>query len=109
MPDRQQFAEAFKTESKARFPILTDTDNGYALSLNLVIWVGAELARMISAAGRDIPKYQAMRRGCFPSGFFCRRQGWKGYGALRRSGLSQAHGDRRHDRSVEKRTLEIDG
>ena len=58
MPDRQQFAEEFKAESKARFPILTDTDNGYALSLNLVIWVGAELARMISAAGRDIPKYQ---------------------------------------------------
>jgi peroxiredoxin len=58
MPDRQQFAEAFKTESKARFPILTDMDNGYALSLNLVIWVGAEMERMISAAGSDIPNYQ---------------------------------------------------
>src|SRR6516225_9075532 len=59
MPDRQQFAEKFKTESQARFPILTDMDNGYALSLNLVIWVGAEMERMISAAGRDIPNYQA--------------------------------------------------
>ena len=58
MPDRQQFAEEFKTELKARFPILTDMDNGYALSLNLVIWVGAEMARMISAAGWDIPNYQ---------------------------------------------------
>src|SRR5438128_4228637 len=58
MPDRQQFAETFKTESQARFPILTDVDNGYALSLNLVIWVGAEMERMISSAGRDIPKYQ---------------------------------------------------
>src|SRR5262249_4570602 len=37
MPDRQQFAESFKTESQARFPILTDLDNGYALQLNLVI------------------------------------------------------------------------
>jgi peroxiredoxin len=58
MPDRQQFAEKFKTESQARFPILTDMDNGYALSLNLVIWIGAEMERMIAAAGRDIPNYQ---------------------------------------------------
>jgi peroxiredoxin len=58
MPDRQQFAEQLKTESKARFPILTDMDNGYALCLNLVIWVGADMAQMISSLGRDIPKYQ---------------------------------------------------
>jgi peroxiredoxin len=58
MPDRQQFAQKFKTESQARFPILTDMDNGYALSLNLVVWVGAEMERMISTAGRDIPSYQ---------------------------------------------------
>ena len=58
MPDRQQFAEEFKNESNARFPILTDMDNGYALSLNLVFWVGMEMERMISAAGWDIPSYQ---------------------------------------------------
>ena len=58
MPDRQQFAEEFKNEFNARFPILTDMDNGYALSLNLVIWVGTEMERMISAAGWDIPNYQ---------------------------------------------------
>ena len=58
MPDRQQFAEKFKAESQALFPILTDIDNGYALSLNLVIWVGTEMQRMISSAGRDIPDYQ---------------------------------------------------
>src|SRR3974390_1550285 len=58
MPDRQQFAEEFKNESKARFPVLTDMDNGYALSLNLVFWVGMEMERMISAAGWNIPNYQ---------------------------------------------------
>ena len=58
MPDRQQFAEEFKNEFNARFPILTDMDNGYALSLNLVFWVGMEMERMISAAGWDIPSYQ---------------------------------------------------
>lgn len=58
MPDQRQFVEELKTESKARFPILTDIDNGYALCLNLVIWVGPEMAQMISSLGRDIPKYQ---------------------------------------------------
>src|SRR3974377_881424 len=58
MPDRQQFAEEVKNEYKARFAILTDMDNGYALSLNLVFWVGMEMEQMISAAGWDIPNYQ---------------------------------------------------
>jgi peroxiredoxin len=58
MPDRQQFAAEFKSESNASFPVLTDVDNGYALSLNLVISLGEEMMRFISAAGLDIPKYQ---------------------------------------------------
>ena len=58
MPDRQKFTSAFKAESNAPFPILTDMDNGYALSLNLAIWVGAEMEKMIAAAGWDIPAYQ---------------------------------------------------
>jgi peroxiredoxin len=66
MPDRQQFAQKFKFESQARFPILTDIDNGYALSLNLVIWVGAEMERMISSAGRDIPRYQGSSSWMLP-------------------------------------------
>jgi peroxiredoxin len=66
MPDRQQFADTFKTESQAWFPILTDMDNGYALSLNLVIWIGAEMERMIASAGRDIPSYQGNTSWMFP-------------------------------------------
>jgi peroxiredoxin len=58
MPDRQQFATEFKSELRAPFPILTDIDNGYALSLNLAIWVGEEMERFISAAGWDVPKFQ---------------------------------------------------
>jgi hypothetical protein len=37
VPDRQQFAEEMKIDSGAAFPILTDMDNGYAMSLNLAI------------------------------------------------------------------------
>jgi peroxiredoxin len=38
--------------------VLTDIDNGYALSLNLAIWVGAELEQLMTASGRDLPDYQ---------------------------------------------------
>ena len=41
MPDREHFTAELKAESEAPFPILTDFDNGYALSLNLAFWVGA--------------------------------------------------------------------
>jgi peroxiredoxin len=47
MPDRQQFIAGFKEQHDVPFPILTDIDNGYALSLNLTIWVGAEMQRVM--------------------------------------------------------------
>src|SRR5262249_12480610 len=43
IPDRQQFATELRTEAQAGFPVLTDLDNGYALSLNLAIWLGEEM------------------------------------------------------------------
>ena len=58
MPERQQFAAAFKSDAKLWYPVLTDIDNGYALSLNLAIWVGDELQRLIAASGRDLLHYQ---------------------------------------------------
>ena len=58
MPDREEFAAELKSEAQAPFPVLTDVDNGYALSLNLAIWVGAEMQRMIAEAGWDLPEYQ---------------------------------------------------
>ncbi len=57
MPDRQKFVADFKSQAKVPFPILTDKDNGYALSLNLTIWVGAEMQRMMEGI-RDLPSYQ---------------------------------------------------
>lgn len=48
MPEVQQFAEKFKSEAHAPFPVLTDLDNGYALSLNLAIWLGTEIERLLS-------------------------------------------------------------
>ena len=48
MPETQEFAEKFKSDSDAPFPVLTDLDNGYALSLNLAIWLGTEIQQLLS-------------------------------------------------------------
>ena len=48
MPETQKYAARFKSESGAPFPVLTDLDNGYALSLNLAIWLGAEIQQLLS-------------------------------------------------------------
>lgn len=48
MPETQEYAAKFKSEAGAPFPVLTDLDNGYALSLNLAIWLGADIERLLS-------------------------------------------------------------
>jgi peroxiredoxin len=57
MPDLQKFVAELKTQSNVPFPILTDMDNGYALSLNLTIWVGAEVQKLMEGR-RDLPTFQ---------------------------------------------------
>src|SRR6201993_23587 len=56
MPETQKYATKFKTEAAAPFPVLTDLDNGYALSLNLAIWLGAEIERLLSPM-QDMPTF----------------------------------------------------
>ena len=58
MPDREHFTAELKAESAAPFPILTDFDNGYALSLNLAFWVGKEMQEMMTRAGWDVSRSQ---------------------------------------------------
>jgi peroxiredoxin len=48
MPERQEFTEKFKRDAGVTFPVLTDLDNGYALSLNLAFWLGAEIQRLLA-------------------------------------------------------------
>jgi peroxiredoxin len=66
MPDRQKFATAIKAEANARFRVLTDVDNGYALSLNLAIWLGDEMNRILLAGGRQVAAYQGNDAWFFP-------------------------------------------
>ena len=58
LPDRQKFTNVLKEDSKATFPILTDMDNGYAMSLNLVMWVGTEMQGLMPKAGVNLPLIQ---------------------------------------------------
>ena len=52
-PDTQKYASGLKAEAGATFPILTDIDNGYAMSLDLAIWVGEEMRKLMVESGFD--------------------------------------------------------
>ena len=66
VPDRQKYAAVMRSEAEADFPVLSDMDNGYAMSLNLVFWVGAEMQTLMSAAGVDLPEYQGANSWIVP-------------------------------------------
>ncbi len=53
VPDRQKFAVWLKSDAKAPFPVLTDMDNGYAMSLGLAIYVGDAMKDMMVSSGWD--------------------------------------------------------
>ena len=53
VPDRQKFALWLKSDAKAPFPVLTDMDNGYAMTLGLAFYVGDELKHMMISSGWD--------------------------------------------------------
>ena len=58
VPDRQAFAAKLQAETNAPFSILTDLDNGYALSLGLAFWVGEEMQRHMLARNVDPARSQ---------------------------------------------------
>jgi peroxiredoxin len=55
MPETQEYTRQLKSDSAVPFPVLTDLDNGYALSLNLAIWLGAEIQDLLSY--QDIARF----------------------------------------------------
>lgn len=58
VPEHARYSKILKRSANARFPFLTDAASGYALSLNLAIWVGMEMEEVLSEAGIDLPRYQ---------------------------------------------------
>ena len=57
-PETRQYARMLEADSGGAFPILADLDNGYALSVNLAIWVDEAMSGLIGGAGWDVPTYQ---------------------------------------------------
>ena len=51
IPETQKFAVEFKRRVHSPFRVLSDMDNGYALSLNLAIWIGLELQELLASYG----------------------------------------------------------
>jgi peroxiredoxin len=58
VPETARYARTMKEQSSARFPVLLDIDNGYAMSLNLAVGIDGEMKDMMSALGRALPEYQ---------------------------------------------------
>jgi peroxiredoxin len=58
VPERAPFTAEMKLDANVKFPILSDVDNGYAISLNLAIWIGGEMRDLLIGLGRDLPRYQ---------------------------------------------------
>jgi peroxiredoxin len=54
----QRYTRMLSEEAGGSFPFLTDVGGGYALSLNLAIWVDEGMSKMIEGAGWDAPVYQ---------------------------------------------------
>lgn len=65
-PESRQFARALDADTASAFPILADLDNGYALSVNLAIWVDDAMSSLIAASGWDVPKYQGNQAWMLP-------------------------------------------
>jgi peroxiredoxin len=58
MPDTARFTSSYAAENKLPFPVLSDIDLGYSLSLGLVFWVGPEIRRLYVEVGVELEKYQ---------------------------------------------------
>jgi peroxiredoxin len=64
MPDGAEYTAGYSRAHELPFPLLSDVDLGYALSLGMIFWIGAEVGRLYEEAGIDLGKYH---RG---SGYF---------------------------------------
>lgn len=58
MPDSAAYTGGAFGSDPLPFPILSDVDLGYMLSLGLVYWVGADVASLYRELGIDLERYQ---------------------------------------------------
>jgi peroxiredoxin len=66
MPDSARFTVNYIAQNNLPFPVLSDIDLGYSLSLGLIFWVGAEIQKLYEQAGVELEKYQGNRSYFLP-------------------------------------------
>ncbi len=54
VPERAQYVRQFRSGNALEFPVLSDIDVGYALTLGLIMWIGDEINRRYLEAGIDL-------------------------------------------------------
>jgi peroxiredoxin len=57
-PERQLYTRLMRSDAGAGFPFLSDVGSGYALSIDLAIWVDDAMAGLLAAADIQVPDYQ---------------------------------------------------
>ena len=58
LPDRQGFLGQLDDDTERKLVILSDIDNGYALSLGLVLWLGDRLKELMRGRGLHLDSIQ---------------------------------------------------
>jgi peroxiredoxin len=58
VPDRQQFVKQLRSVTAGTLIILSDIDNGYSLTLGLVMWLGDKLHELMLGRGFHLETYQ---------------------------------------------------
>lgn len=57
-PDRERYVRKLKEELGLPFPLLSDVDNAYALSLGLVVWCGDEVQALYRSINWNLDRFQ---------------------------------------------------
>jgi peroxiredoxin len=57
MPDTAPFTGGYVATNTLPFPVLSDVDLGYSLSLGLIFWVGSEIQDLYRRVGIELEKY----------------------------------------------------
>jgi len=65
-PEKGRYGAELKSYAKAPFPVVADINNGYALELNLLFWVGDEKRKAMEAGGFDIAPYMGNETWMLP-------------------------------------------
>ena len=56
-PERGRFTMLHRSQASARYLMLSDIENAYALSLNLAVWIDDEVRQHLLGFGRDLNVY----------------------------------------------------